>query len=58
MTKDVQCLQEIEAWSPSKAPSEVLTIAEHACNHVLKRVYKLSAYQLQIFLVKYEYLRS
>ena len=54
MTKDAQCLQEIETWSPSK----VMTIAEHACNHVLKRVLKLSTYQLQIFLVKYEYLRS
>ena len=36
----------------------VVTIAEHDCDHVLKRVLKLSAYRLQIFLVKYEYLRS
>ena len=36
----------------------VVTIAEHACDHVLKRVLKLSRYLLQIFLVKCEYLRS
>ena len=36
----------------------VITIAEHACDNVLKRVLKLSAYLFQIFLVKYEYLRS
>ena len=36
----------------------VVTIAQHACDHVLKRVLNLSTYQLQIFLVKYEYLRS
>ena len=36
----------------------VATIAENACDHVLKRVLKLSAYQLQIFLVKYEHLKS
>ena len=35
-----------------------MTIAKHACDHVLKRVLKQSAYRLQIFLVKYEYLRS
>ena len=48
-------LQEIQAGSPSK---KVVTIAKHACHHVLKRVLKQSAYRLQIFLVKYEYLRS
>ena len=31
--------------------------AEHVCDHVLKRISKLSTYRLQIFLVKYEYLR-
>ena len=36
----------------------VVTIAQHACDRVLKRVLKLSTYRLQIFLVKYEYLRS
>ena len=36
----------------------VVTIAQHACNRVLKRVLKLSAYRSQIFLVKYECLRS
>ena len=36
----------------------VVTIAQHACDRVLKRVSKLSTYRLQIFLVKYEYLRS
>ena len=35
-----------------------MTIAKHACDHVLKRVLKQSAHRLQIFLVKYEYLRS
>ena len=35
----------------------VATIAEHVCDHVLERILKLSADQLQIFLVKYEYLR-
>ena len=39
-------------------PDIVITIAEHACDHVLKRVLKLSAYRFQIFFVKYEYLRS
>ena len=48
-------LQEIQAGSPSK---KIVTIAKHACDHVLKRVLKQSAYRLQIFLVKYEYLRS
>ena len=55
MTKDVQPVQEIQAGSPSK---KVVTITKHACGHVLKRVLKQSAYRLQIFLVKYEYLRS
>ena len=36
----------------------VITIAEHACDHVLKRVLKLIIYRLQIYLVKHEYLRS
>ena len=36
----------------------VVTIAQHACDRVLKRVLKLSTYRLQIFLVTYEYLRS
>ena len=36
----------------------VVRIAEHACDYALKRVLKLSACRLQIFLVKYEYLRS
>ena len=36
----------------------VLTFAEHACDHVLKRVLKLSTYRLQLFLVKYEHLPS
>ena len=48
-------LQEIQARSPSK---KVVTIAKHACDHFLKRVLKQSAYRMQIFLVKYEYLRS
>ena len=36
----------------------VITIAEHACDHVLKRVSKLLIFRLQIYLVKHEYLRS
>ena len=36
----------------------VVTIAQHACDLVLKRVLKLSTYQLQIFILKYEYPRS
>ena len=36
----------------------VVTIAQHACDRVLKRVLKLSTYRLQILLVKYEYLPS
>ena len=36
----------------------VVTVAEQACDHVLKRVLKPSTHRLQIFLVKYEYLRS
>ena len=47
-------LQEVQARSASK---KVVTITKHACNNVLKRVLKESAYRLQIFLVKYEYLR-
>ena len=35
----------------------VVTIAQHACDRVPKRFLKLSTYRLQIFLVKYEYLR-
>ena len=48
-------LQEIQAGSPSQ---KVVTITKHACDHVLKRALKQSAYRLQIFLVRYEYLRS
>ena len=44
---------DFKAWSPF-----VVTITEHACDHVLKRILKLSTYRLQIILVKYEYLRS
>ena len=46
-------------FNPGLHLNKVVTIAEQACGHVLKRVYKLSAHRLQIFLVKYkEYLRS
>ena len=51
MTKD-------EKLKPGSHPDIVATIAEHACDHVPKRVLKLSAHRFQIFLVKYEYLRS
>ena len=36
----------------------VVTIAEHACDHVLKSVLKPLTHRLQIFPVKYEYLPS
>ena len=36
----------------------VVTIAEHACDHVLKRVLKLLIYRSQTFLVKYKHLQS
>ena len=36
----------------------VVSIAEHVCDHVLKRVLKLLIYRLQIILVQYEHLRS
>ena len=35
----------------------VVTIAEHACDHVLKRVLKLLIYCSQTFIVKYKHLR-
>ena len=35
-----------------------LTIAEHVCDYVPKRVLKLLKYRLQIFLVKDHYLES
>ena len=36
----------------------VVTIAQYTCDHVLKRVLKLSTYQLQIFLLKYNYVKT
>ena len=45
-------------FKPGLHLKKVVTITKHACDHVLKRVLKQSAYRLQIFLVKYEYLRS
>ena len=45
-------------FKPGLHLDKVVTIAEHACDHVPKRVLKLSADRLQIFLVKYEYVRS
>ena len=45
-------------FKPGFHLDKVVTIAEHACDYVPKRALKLSAYRLQIFLVKYEYLRS
>ena len=36
----------------------VVTIAVHACDHVLKRVLKVVIYRSQTFLVKYKHLRS
>ena len=47
-------------WRPGLKPGLhiVVTVAEHACDHVLKRVLKPSTHRLQIFFVKYEYLRS
>ena len=48
-------LQETQTWSPLDI---VVTIAEPVCSHILERVLGLSAYGLQIFPVKHEYLRS
>ena len=36
----------------------VVTIAEHACDHVQRGVYKLLIYRSQTFLLKYKHLRS
>ena len=36
----------------------VVRVAEHACNDGSKRILKHSAYRLQIFLVRHQYLRS
>ena len=58
--KYLQSLQKVEPSSTAsvKLGLQVVTIAEHACDHVLNRFLKLSACQFQILLVKYEYLRS
>ena len=45
-------------FKPGLHLNKVMTITEHACDYVLKRVLKLSSYRLQIFPVKYEYLQS
>ena len=55
-TTNLKCFGQGKLVKPSL--HIVVTIAEQAYDHVLKRVLKLSAYRLQIFLVKYEYLRS
>ena len=58
---DTRCTALGTAYKKLKPGSHlgiIITIAEHACRHVLKRVLKLSAYRFQIFFVKYEYLRS
>ena len=55
MTRDVQPTRNSSRVSIQK---KIVTITKHACDHVIKRVLKQSAYRLQIFLVKYEYLRS
>ena len=36
----------------------VVRVAEHACDDASKRILKPSTYRLQIFLVRYQYLRS
>ena len=36
----------------------VVRVAEHACDNASKKILKPSTYQLQIFLVKHQYLRS
>ena len=35
----------------------VVTTAQYTCDRVLKRVLKLSTYRLQIFLLKYNYVK-
>ena len=56
MTQDVQPTN--KKVKPGLHLDIVITNAEHAYDHVLKRVLMLSAYRFQIFLVKYEYLGS
>ena len=36
----------------------VVAIAQHACDRVQRRILRPSTHRLQIFFVKYEYLRS
>ena len=49
----------IDTWRAVKPGLHtVVTIAEHASNDAPKRILRLSTCRLQIFLVKYEYLRS
>ena len=48
----LQKMYSLQELKPGLHLDIVITIAEHACDHVLKRVLKLSAYRLQIFLVK------
>ena len=47
--------QVTKAWAPYIS---VLKIAQHASDVAPKRILRLSVHRLQIFLVKYEYLRS
>ena len=54
MAKDVQSTRN---WAGLHL-KKVVTIAKHACDHVLKWILKQSTSRLQIFLIKYEYLRS
>ena len=49
-------LNHYKTWSPYTGI--VVRITKRAYDCVLKRVLKLSTYRLQIFFVKYEYLRS
>ena len=61
----VYCNYVFGVWTSSERENRlkpglhiVVTIGEHACDHVLERVLKLSAYRSEIFLVKYQYLPS
>ena len=52
------CSQFLKVQQSEPGLHIVVTIAEHACDHVLKRILKLPTCRLQIILVKYDYLRS
>ena len=51
-------LDNIENTSIKPGLHIAVRVAEHACDYASKRILKPSAYRLQIFLVRDQYLRS